>query len=68
MSCHWPGGGAVYTSNSVKAPDDLFRVDAKGKVTQLTDVNHALLAELDAVNFKKFSFKGATTTPCGASR
>ncbi|HTG78080.1 MAG TPA: S9 family peptidase [Sphingomicrobium sp.] len=53
------GGGAVYTSNSVKAPDDLFRVDAKGKVTQLTDVNHALLAELDAVNFKKFSFKGA---------
>jgi len=53
------GGGAVYTSNSVKAPDDLFRVDAKGKVTQLTDVNHALLAELDPVSFKKFSFKGA---------
>jgi dipeptidyl aminopeptidase/acylaminoacyl peptidase len=53
------GGGAVYTSNSVMAPDDLFRVDAKGKVTQLTDVNQALLAELDPVSFKKFSFKGA---------
>jgi dipeptidyl aminopeptidase/acylaminoacyl peptidase len=53
------GGGAVYTSNSIMAPDDLFRVDAKGKITRLTDVNHALLAELDPVSFKKFSFKGA---------
>jgi dipeptidyl aminopeptidase/acylaminoacyl peptidase len=53
------GGGALYTSNSVMAPDDLYRVDAKGRVTQLTDVNRALLAELDPVTFKKFSFKGA---------
>jgi dipeptidyl aminopeptidase/acylaminoacyl peptidase len=54
-----PGGGAVYTSNSIMAPDDLYRVDGKGKVTQLTSVNHDLLAELDPVSFKKFSFKGA---------
>jgi dipeptidyl aminopeptidase/acylaminoacyl peptidase len=54
-----PGGGAVYTSNSVMAPDDLFRIDPKGKVTQLTNVNRDLLAELDPVSFEKFSFTGA---------
>jgi len=53
------GGGAIFTNNSVMAPDDLFRVDAKGKVTQLTNVNASLLAELDPVKFEKFSFTGA---------
>jgi len=53
------GGGAVFTQNNILAPDDLFRVDAKGKVTQLTSVNRDLLAELDPVSFNKFSFKGA---------
>jgi len=53
------GGGAVFTQNSIMAPDDLFRLDVKGKVTQLTSVNRDLLAELDPVSFKKFSFKGA---------
>jgi dipeptidyl aminopeptidase/acylaminoacyl peptidase len=53
------GGGAVFTQNSIMAPDDLFRVDAKGRVTQLTNVNQALLAELDPVSFEKFSFAGA---------
>jgi dipeptidyl aminopeptidase/acylaminoacyl peptidase len=52
-------GGAIFTSNSVMAPDDLYRVDAKGKVTQLTNVNRDLLAELDPVSFEKFSFTGA---------
>jgi dipeptidyl aminopeptidase/acylaminoacyl peptidase len=52
-------GGAVFTSNSVLAPDDLYRVDARGKVAQLTNVNAALLAELDPVSFEKFSFAGA---------
>ncbi len=54
-----PGGGAVYTSNSVMAPDELFRVDARGRVSQLTQVNRGLLAQLDPVSFEKFSFKGA---------
>ena len=54
-----PGGGAVVTMNSVMAPDDLFRLDARGRTTRLTDVNRALLAELDPVTFKKFSFTGA---------
>ena len=53
------GGGVIYTSNSVMAPDDIYRVDSKGKVTQLTNVNRDLLAELDPVTFEKFSFTGA---------
>jgi len=53
------GGGAVFTQNSVMAPDDLYRVDVRGKVTQLTNVNRDLLAELDPVKFEKFSFTGA---------
>jgi dipeptidyl aminopeptidase/acylaminoacyl peptidase len=54
-----PNGGAIFTQNSALAPDDLYRVDAKGKVAQLTAVNKALLAELDPVKFEKFSFTGA---------
>ena len=53
------GGGAIFTQNSVMAPDDIFRVDTKGKVAQLTNVNRDLLAELDPVKFEKFSFAGA---------
>ncbi|WP_037502094.1 alpha/beta hydrolase family protein [Sphingomonas jaspsi] len=52
-------GGAIFTQNSVMAPDDLYRVTAKGKVTQLTAVNRDLLAQLDPVTFEKFSFAGA---------
>ena len=52
-------GSVLFAMNSIKAPDDLYRVDGKGKVTQLTSVNRALLAELDPVSFDKFSFTGA---------
>jgi dipeptidyl aminopeptidase/acylaminoacyl peptidase len=45
--------------NSIKAPDDLYRVDGKGKVARLTNVNRDLLAELDPVSFEKFNFTGA---------
>ena len=54
-----PGGDVLYTSNCVYAPDDIFRVNAKGKVSQLTNVNRDLLAELDPVKLDKFSFTGA---------
>lgn len=54
-----PDGGALFTQNSVMAPDDLYRVDRRGRVRQLTDVNRALLAELDPVNLERFSFPGA---------
>jgi dipeptidyl aminopeptidase/acylaminoacyl peptidase len=58
-----PGGGAITTMNSIMAPDDLYRLDARGKMTRLTDLNHGLLAELDPVTFHKFSFTGANNDP-----
>src|SRR5260221_51728 len=54
-----PGGGAIVTMNSIIAPDDLYRIDAGGRVSRLTDVNRELLAQLDPVTFSKFSFTGA---------
>ena len=54
-----PGGGAIFTSNSVLAPDDLYRLDARGRLSQLTNVNGALLSELDPVTLERFNFAGA---------
>ena len=54
-------GGAIYTQNSIIAPDDLFRVDGQGRVVQLTNVNRVLLDQLDPVTFEKFAFKGASS-------
>ncbi|HKP33168.1 MAG TPA: S9 family peptidase [Sphingomicrobium sp.] len=54
-----PDGGALVTMNSIAAPDDIYRIDAGGRSAKLTDVNRALLAQLDPVTFQKFSFKGA---------
>jgi dipeptidyl aminopeptidase/acylaminoacyl peptidase len=53
-----PGGALLATMNSIMAPDDLYRIDGS-RVTKLTDVNRALLSQLDPVTFQKFSFKGA---------
>jgi len=54
-----PNGDAIATMNSVFAPDDLYQIDRAGRTTKLTDVNRALLAELDPVTLQKFSFTGA---------
>ena len=54
-----PDGGLLYTSNSVFAPDDLYRLDRRGRVTQLTAVNADLLSQLDPVTLDRFSFAGA---------
>jgi dipeptidyl aminopeptidase/acylaminoacyl peptidase len=54
-----PDGGAVATMNSIKAPDDLYRLDSAGRAAQLTNTNGELLSQLDPVSFTKFSFKGA---------
>jgi dipeptidyl aminopeptidase/acylaminoacyl peptidase len=54
-----PGGGAVATMNSIRAPDDLYRLDPRGRATQLTNINRDLQAQLDPVTFQKFSFTGA---------
>jgi dipeptidyl aminopeptidase/acylaminoacyl peptidase len=53
-----PGGGMIAAMNSVRAPDDLYRIDGN-RVSQLTNINGALLSQLDPVTFNKFSFKGA---------
>jgi len=52
-------GGAIYTSNSIMAPDDLYRMDRRGRSRQLTNVNRDLLAQLDPVKVERFSFTGA---------
>lgn len=70
-----PDGTVLYTSNSVRAPDDLYRLDRNGKIRQLTAINRDLLGQLDPVSFDKFSFAGAnndkvwgwTLKPQGAS-
>jgi dipeptidyl aminopeptidase/acylaminoacyl peptidase len=54
-----PGGAALATMNSIAAPDDIYRIGPPGGPAKLTDVNRALLAQLDPVTFNKFSFKGA---------
>jgi dipeptidyl aminopeptidase/acylaminoacyl peptidase len=52
-------GGVIATMNSIMAPDDLYRLDGRGGAVKLTNLNGALLSELDPVTFQKFSFKGA---------
>jgi dipeptidyl aminopeptidase/acylaminoacyl peptidase len=54
-----PDGAVLATMNSIMAPDDIYRIGAGGRSTKLTDVNRALLSQLDPVTFQKFSFKGA---------
>ncbi len=45
--------------NDIKAPDELFRLDRNGKLARLTDTNRDLIAQLDPVTLRKFSFTGA---------
>ena len=52
-------GGVVYAINSINGPSDLVHRDAKGKTTQLTNVNADTMAMLDPVNYQKFDFTGA---------
>ena len=54
-----PNGGAIATMNDIKAPDELFRLDRNGKATRLTNTNRDLIAQLDPVTLRKFSFTGA---------
>ncbi len=53
------GGGALYTLNSIDAPDDLYRIGRRGRVERLTGVNADKLAALDPVSVERFSFAGA---------
>ncbi len=49
----------IATMNTIMAPDDLYRLDSRGRATQLTNLNGELLAQLEPVTFQKFSFAGA---------
>jgi len=51
-------GAIVYTLNDVTRPDDLY-LRRGGRVTRLTAVNDAVLAELDPVSAQRFSFAGS---------
>jgi dipeptidyl aminopeptidase/acylaminoacyl peptidase len=53
------GAAVLATMNSIAAPDDLYRLDSRGKAAKLTDLNRDLLAQLDPIAFHKFSFAGA---------
>ena len=52
-------GSVLYTLNSLQAPDDLYRLDRRGRSTRLTSVNADKLADLDPVSVRRFSFAGA---------
>lgn len=52
-------GGVVYAINSINGPSDLVHMDAKGRTTQLTNVNADMLSTLDPVDYQKFDFTGA---------
>ncbi|OWR01048.1 alpha/beta hydrolase family protein [Sphingopyxis witflariensis] len=54
-----PGGALLYSRNSALMPTDLYVRDAKGKVSQLTKVNAAQLAEFDQVEIDRLQFAGA---------
>jgi dipeptidyl aminopeptidase/acylaminoacyl peptidase len=54
-------GDVIATMNSVYAPDDIYRITAKGQVARLTNANRDLLAQLDPISFNKFNFTGANS-------
>ncbi len=68
-------GSLLYTMNSVKAPNDLYLRDAKGRVRRLTNVNADVEAQISDVSVERFSFAGANgdtvwgqiTKPAGAA-
>jgi len=54
-----PDGSVLATMNSVMAPDELYRIGPNGSLAQVTNLNGALLSQMDPVTFQKFNFKGA---------
>ncbi|WP_294392739.1 S9 family peptidase [uncultured Sphingomonas sp.] len=54
-----PAGGFVYALDSLTAPGDLWRWNADGRTTRLTNVNAAKLAGIDLPTVTRFTYKGA---------
>ena len=52
-------GGMVFTKNSLQGPSDIYRMDAKGKTTQITNVNGPALGKIGKVDIQRFDFSGA---------
>ncbi len=52
-------GSLIYTKNSLQEPDDLYRLDRRGRGARLTRVNADRMAGLDPVHVERFSFAGA---------
>jgi len=51
--------GVVYAMNSLTAPDDFYRLTAKGVSERLTSVNAEKLVDVDLPTVTRFSFTGA---------
>jgi dipeptidyl aminopeptidase/acylaminoacyl peptidase len=54
-----PDGGVIATMNSIAAPDEIYRLDPRSRLTKLTELNRDLLTQFDPIAFHKFSFTGA---------
>lgn len=52
-------GSIIYTKNDINSPDEIFHYSAKSGERQLSDVNGAVLAQIDKVNVQRFDFEGA---------
>jgi dipeptidyl aminopeptidase/acylaminoacyl peptidase len=54
-----PGGGALFTRDSLGAPAELYRSDAMGQARPLTDVATTRMGTMANVVTRRFSFAGA---------
>jgi dipeptidyl aminopeptidase/acylaminoacyl peptidase len=54
-----PDGALLYSRNTALLPTDVYVRDAQGKVTQLSAVNAATLAQFDPVKIDRMQFAGA---------
>jgi dipeptidyl aminopeptidase/acylaminoacyl peptidase len=52
-------GSMLYSRSSAAVPTDYWLRDAKGKITRLTDVNKAQMAQIDPVSVERLQFAGA---------
>ncbi len=52
-------GSIIYTKNDINSPNEIFHYNKKSGAKKLTNINDALLAEIDKVNVQRFDFAGA---------
>jgi len=54
-----PDGSIIYTKNDINAPNEVFHYSDEDGERQITNINGALLAEIDKVDVQRFDFSGA---------